>query len=278
MIVILDVQKNTDHSFKENLKSLFRPYKIHADIITKNELAVLHILYIQNRGRIRFNKIYEYTVGAPKTILCSDELSLKDTPFIRFESDEFNICMMKNFIVNMLQTADIPPSQLKISFFDPNAEYPLFAEKLLDYTSELTVVSNMPKFYENESERHMNERGISMIVSNSVSKLSPCDILISPSKINVNIPTTSSSLIFTGHKPLVNVKGTVITKYIPEFPAEYYEIKPDRTDGFYFLSALYTMCGEIELEKLIPVMCESGNAFFYKEQIVKRIKHNHSSD
>ena len=278
MLVILDVQKNYSNSFSDKVKSLFKPYKINSDIITKSELAVLYIRYIQKRGNIRFNKIYEYTVGAPKTILCSDKLSLNNTPFKRFESDEFNIQMMKNFITDILQTADIAPSKLKISFYDPNAEYPLFAEKLLNYTSELTVVSNMPKFYENESERHMNECGVSMIVSNSPEKLTPCDILIAPSTIKNPLPTMSSSIVFTGHKPLVSISGTVITKYLPEFPSEYTDIKPSCIDDFYFLSALYTLCGIIELEKLNPIMCESGNAFFYKEQIVKRIKYNHSSD
>lgn len=272
MLVILDVRKNEDDSFRDKIKSVFHPYKINADIITKNEIAVLHILYIQKRGHIRFNKIYEYTIGAPKTILCSDKISLKDTPFIRFESDEFNIQMMKNFIINALKSADIPPTQLKISFYDPNAEYPLFAERLLDYTSELTVVSNMPKFYENESDRHMNERGIPMIVSNSLSKLTPCDILIAPSKIKTKLPSVPSSLVFTSHKPLVNISGMVITKYIPEFPTEYYEIKPGHTDSFYFMSALYTLCGITELDKLMPIMCEGNNIILYKEQIVKKIK------
>ena len=274
MLVVLDVRKDELHSFMQKLKAIFCPYEINADIITQNDIAVLHIRYKQRRGSIRFNKIYKYTIGASKTILCDDNLSLAETPFTRFESDEFNIQMMKNFIFCILKSADIPPSELKISFFDPTAEYPLFAEKLLNYTSCLTVVSNMPKFYENESERHLNELGVSTIVSNSTEKLTPCDILICPSKIKVHLPTTTSSLIFTSHKPLVNVSGTVITRYIPEFPVKFKEIKPECVDDFYFLSALYTLCGITELEKLNPQKCECDTAQFSVEQTVKRIKTN----
>ncbi|MDD6489089.1 MAG: hypothetical protein PUG48_04670 [Clostridia bacterium] len=272
MLVVLDIRKDELHSFMQKLKAIFRPYEISADIIAKNDIAVLHIRYKQKRGSIRFNKIYKYTVGVPKTVLCSNDLSLTDTPFTRFESDEFNIQMMKNFICSALKTADIPPSELKISFFDPTAEYPLFAEKLLNFTSCMTVVSNMPKFYENESERHLNELGVSTIVSNSTEKLTPCDILICPSKIKVHLPTKTSSLIFTGHRPLVNVSGTVITRYTPEFPVKFKEIKPECVDDFYFLSALYTLCGITELEKLTPQSCECDTAKFSLEQTVKMIK------
>lgn len=272
MLVVLDVQKNKCCSFTDKIKSLFRPYEINADILTKNEIAVLYIKYLQKRGDIRFKKIYNYTIGAPKTILCKDDLSLINTPFSRFESDDFNIAMMKNFICTMLKKANIPPSELKISFFDPNAEFPLFAEKLLCYTSELTVVSNMPKFYENEAERHMNELGVSMIVSNSLKKLNSCDILICPSKIKVPLPTTSRSLIFTSHKPLVSVSGTVITRYIPEFPSKYNNIKPECIENLYFLSALYTLCGIIELENLEPLQCECNGSVFSQNQIIRHIK------
>lgn len=272
MLVVLDVRKTELNSFMQKLKAIFRPYEINSDIITDNETAVLHIRYNQKRGGIRFNKIYKYTVGAPKTILCNNDLSLADTPFTRFESDEFNIKMMKNFICSVLKIADIPPYELKISFYDPTAEYPLFAEQLLSYTSCLTVVSSMPKFYENEAERHMNELGVSTVVSNSIEKLTPCDILICPSTIKVNLPTTTSSLIFTSHRPLVNISGTVITKYTPEFPVKFKEIKPECVDDFYFLSALYTLCGMTELEKLNPKSCECDTAKFSIEQTVRKIK------
>lgn len=274
MLVVLDIRKDELRSFMQKLKAVFRPCEICADIICKNEIAVLHIRYKQRRGGIRFNKIYKYTVGAPKTVLCDNDLSLVDTPFTRFESDELNICMMKNFICSALKAADIPPSELKISFFDPTAEYPLFAEKLLNYTSCLTVVSNMPRFYENESERHLNELGVSTIVSNSIEKLTPCDILICPSKIKAHLPTATSSLIFTSHRPLVNVSGTVITRYVPEFPVQFKEIKPECVDDFYFLSALYTLCGITELEKLNPQYCECDTAKFSLEQTITRIKTN----
>ncbi len=272
MIVALNIVKSQNNSFFEKFKSVFKPYDIYTDIISRNDIKILYIKYIQKRKKVNFKKIYECTIGYPKTIICSDKISLENTSFKRFKSNDFNVVMMKNFIMDILKSSDIAPSRLKISFYDPNAEYPLFAEELLDYTSQLTIVSNMPRFYENESERYMNEHGISVIVSNSVSKLMPCDILIAPSEIKCIIPTASSSLIFTSYRPSVPVSGTVMTQYIPEFPYEYSDLKPDFVDGFYFLSALYTMCGLTKLEDLIPVMCESGNKFLYKEQIIKKLK------
>ncbi len=277
MLVSLEIQKIYCKTLQQKIKSFFRPYKIIKKITSDGDISVLNICYQQFHGNIKFKKIYDHTIGESKTILCSDDISLKGTPFTRFNRNEYNIKMMENFICNVLENCSEQCDNLKISFYDPNAEYPLFVEKLLKYTSQITIVSNMPKFYENESERMMREIGASYIVSNSVDKLSPCDILICPSKIKVHLPTVRDSLIFTAYKPLVSTSGVVVTKYYPSFPIKYMELKPECIDELYFLSALYTLCEKTHLEKLIPIRCGNENFDFLKEDVIHYIINNHHS-
>ncbi len=277
MLVVLDVQKIYSKDLKQKVKSFFRPYKITKKIVSNGDISILNICYKQYRGGIKFNKIYDHTIGESKTILCSDDISLKATPFKRFDRNEFNIIMMENFVCDILKKCCDNSNDIKISFYDPEAEYPLFVEKLLKYTSNITVVSNMPRFYENESERLMNTIGASPIVSNSLERLSPCNILICPSKIKVRLPTNQDSLIFTSYKPLVSTKGIVITKYYPEFPVKYIEIKPDCTDELYFLSALYTLCDKVNLAKLQPVKCGNESFDFLKDDLIHYITANCNS-
>ncbi len=274
MLIALEIQKMYNKTFKEKIKALFRHYTIEKNIKSCGDISVMNICYKQYHGDINFKKIYRCTVGESKTILCSDDISLKNTPFQRFNRNEFNLKMMENFVCDVLEQCTEQYDNLKISFFDPDAEFPLFAEKLLRYTSSLNVVSNMPRFYENESERVMNRTGASYIVSNSIERLAPCDILICPPKIKVHLPTTADTIIFTSYKPLVSTKGIVISRYYPEFPEKYLSIKPECTDGLYFLSALYTLCGKSGLGKLDTVKCGNEYFDFLKDDMIYYIMSN----
>lgn len=271
MLVVLEVQKIYSKDLKHKIKSFFHPYSITKKIMSKGDVSVLNICYQQYHGGIRFNKIYDHTIGESKTILCSNDISLKDTPFTRFNRNEFNIKMMENFVCDVLRQCADRCENLKISFYDPDAEYPLFAEKILEYVPSITVVSNMPRFYENESERMMNKIGASYIVSNSLERLAPCDILICPSKIKVHLPTARDTLIFTSYKPLVSTSGIVVTGYYPEFPQKYQDLKPDCVDELYFLSALYTLCDKVGLGNLMPIRCGNESFDFLKDDLIKYI-------
>ncbi len=272
MLIVLEVERESNNGIVKKIKSLFHPYEIKTKIKKQNKVSVLYIRYKAYRGEIRFKKIYELAIGAPKTILCSKDIVLDNSPFKRFDNNEFNVVMMQNFICSILKKADIPPEKLNIAYYDPMAENPLFAEKLLEYTSKLTVVSNMPKFYEKESERIADSIGVPLLVSNSPERLSGCDIVVCPQKIDMHLPVSENTIVFTSSKPAVSLKSAAIYEYFPEFPYKYKRLKSRNTDDIYFLSALYSLCGVKELSRLIPLKGGDGNVMFTSDRLVHRLK------
>lgn len=272
MLIVLEVEKENRKGIVRKIKSIFHPYEIRTRVRKQNKVSVLYIRYKAYSGEIRFKKIYELAIGAPKTILCSRDIVLDNSPFTRFENDEFNIIMMQNFICSILKNIDEAVENLKIAYYDPMAEYPLFAEKLLEYTSQLTVVSNMPKFYEKESERIAASIGVPLIISNSPEKLSGCDMLICPQKIDIHLPVSENTIVFTSAKPAVSLKAATIYEYFPEFPYKYKRLRTRNTDESYFLSALYSLCGVKELSKLIPEKSGDGNVIYTTDRLVHRLK------
>ncbi len=272
MMTLLNIEQVKNKNILDAFLSLFRPYSIETELKENDDASVLSITYLQRRGTVRFNKIYEHCIGRRKTILCDEKLNLFNTHFKRFNSLTFKKRLLENYICSILDSADFPPSELEISYYDPKAESPSFAEKLLKYTSRLTVVSNMPRFYENEAERLAEKYGASMLVSNSVEKLVPCSILIAPTIIKESLPTVSSSLIFTLKRPPIPVSGNIITDYTAALPEKYAALKPDFVDDIYFMSGLYSLCSAYELGEIIPTGC--GNQFdeFTNESMIRQIK------
>ena len=272
MLTVLEIERNNNKTFMQKIASLFHPYDISTTIKKHNKISVLCIKYRLNRGKIRYKKIYDYAICAPKTVICSNELELENTPFSRFESDEYARIMMQNAVCDILGRAAVSPNSLRIAYYDPMADAPLFTEKLSEFTSQLMVITNMPRFYEKESERLSESIGASFTVNNSPERLSDCDILICPKRIDTKLPVSEKTIIFTSSKPAVSLKGTVIYEFFPEFPYKYQRLKPESIDGVYFLSALYSLGGAKELAKLVPAACGDGQILYTAERLAQRIR------
>ena len=232
----------------------------------------MQIKYKRFRGRVNIQKIYPLTIGCCKTILCEKDTELGDSPLKRFEDNSFALEMMKNFVFDLLDKTDSSSRDLKISYYDPMGEHPSIAEKLLRFTPFLTVFTNVPKFYEKESERLADIYGASLIVTNTFEQLYDSNIFITSVPIDVPIQLSSECLVFSPSAPLVSVKNPVIYDYFTEIPYKYRRLKPDETDSFYFLSALYSLCEANDLLKIIPEKCADGNAVYSTERLIYRIQ------
>lgn len=272
MMTVLSIVKNEEMSRREKILSLIRPYKIRTEVRKSGKISVYHIEYRRRRGKIRFDKIYDSMIGKSKLILCDKNINLFNTPFRRFFSLSLNRQLMRNFIIDFLKQTEISPDNLKISYYDPQAEYPSLVEELIAYTNDLTVVTEMPKFYENESDRITEKSGASVMVSNNVSRLYPCDILICPTMIRKPISAAASTLIFTVCRPAVTVSGNIIYKYIADWPDYLKELMPDGIDEDYFMSGLYIIAKEKDLGKYIPFSCGDQFETYTKETIIRRLK------
>ncbi len=273
MLIVLDVKREKSLTLSRRLRSLFQPYEITARVKKQNKVTVLYLCYHAYRGEIRYKKLYEYAVGAPKTILCSQELDLSRTPFRRFESNALDKCLMQNFVLHLLRETGRLSQPLRIAYYDPMAENPAYLGKLLQETSALTVVSSMPRFYERESERLMEQWGVPLLVTNTPEGLSNCDILIAPDTITRHLPLSERTLVFTTARPAVSLKGTVIYEYFPEFPYRYQRLRAQTVAEGYFLSALYSLGGVKELAGLLPEKCGDGNTLYTADRLVQRLRH-----
>ncbi len=272
MLTVLKITNDTNLGTGKKIISLFKPYQIKTELRKCDDVEVNYINYILRHGNIRFDKLYNCCIGKRKTILCDNKISLEGSRLKRFTGIIFKKIMLDNFICSILEKANIPPTDIKISYYDPGAENPALAERLLSYCTNLTVVSDMPRFYENESERIAKTRGALFTVNNDVSALCPCDILIAPTIIKKPVPTSSNNIIFTVYPPASPVPGNIITDYFCDFPEKYISLTDDDIDDMYLLSALYSLCGIDSLAELIPHSCGGSGIKYSSDDIIRIIK------
>lgn len=269
---MLDIEDKRPKTMAGKLKSLLRPFEIEARVKKQSRISVMHIKYRRFRGRVNTGKIYPMTIGCCKTILCDEDTDLSGTSFRRFEDDSFSLEMMKNFVFELLEQTAVSPHEINISYYDPMGDHPSIAERLLKYTSCLTVLTNVPKFYEKESERLADIYGSPLIVANDPGKLYDSDIVITSSAVDAPMRLSSGCIVFSPSAPLVSMKNPVIYDYFVDIPYKYKRLKPDKTDTFYFLSALYTLCEANDLLKIVPKKCGDGGAVYSTERLISRIK------
>ena len=272
MLTLLTVEDKLPVRISERITALFRPYRIETEIQNAGDVRLMKMKYFRRRGEIDFDKIYEICIGKRKTLLCNKNIIPDDTPFSRFDDREFKCILMDNFICSVLENADISPSSLRISYYDPRAEYPSLVEKLTHFSSIMTVVSDMPRFYENEAERLAKEYGASVSVSNDTADLSPCDILISPAVIKESLPTMQETPVFTVEEPAAPCRGMIITDYHSALPEEYSALKNEEVNDEYILAALYSLCGKKELGKTVPFSCSNLTNVFTPDGATRMIK------
>ena len=272
MLTLLTAEEITAVNIKDKIKAVFRPYSITADIRRSGDISIMNINYRSRRGRIRFDKIYDLCIGKRKTLLCSRDIDLDGTYFRRFDDREFRTILMGNFICSVLEKADTPPSCLSICYYDPHAEYPSLLGRLTQFSDLITVISDMPRFYENEADRIAVENGAAVSVSNSAENLRSSDILIAPTLIEKNLPLSPETTVFTVAEPSVPCKGTVITDYHASLMQEYSQLRNDNFHDEYIMAAIYSLCGKKELAQTVPSSCSNNTDIFTLEGAVRLIK------
>ncbi len=272
MITVLNILKENEHTFSDRIKGLFFPYRIETELKRRGNISVYSLVYHRRRGDIRFDKIYEKCIGLNKVLLCDKNVNLFNTHFRRFESYGLQRRLMINYLCHILELAEISPDNLIISYYDPNGSHPSVLQELLEFTSDITVVTDMPAFYEKEAQRISDDNGAVIRVSNEISALYPCDILIAPDVIRKNIPTARSTLVFTVDRPYVPIKGNIIYRYPSDYPKELCELCPEGTELWYFMSAMYTICKQKQLGELVPDSCSDLYMTFSADMMIRQIR------
>ena len=271
MIVTLEIKDNRPKALIKKLKAVLKPCEINAKIKKQNRISVLQLTYKLFRGSPDMKKLSPFLRGCGETIVCNNCSNAELSPYKRFSSSEFAQAMMLSFIRELLSRTDCSLQKLRLAYCDPIGEYPDTAEALLEYCQELTVVTNMPRFYETVSERILRESGGTLIVSNTVDALRDCDIVICSEAPDIHFPLSPDAIVFSAKKPLVSLSNTVIYDYRTAVPYKYQRLRPDYIDEFSFLSALYSIEGVSSLARLVPSAAADGEDIYTAERLASRL-------
>lgn len=144
---------------------------------------------------------------------------------------------------------------------------PEFLLTVLEYSSDVAVVTQNCEPYYCVVSRAMDELGASAVVTKNISELADCTFIIAPDVIEENLPFRSDAVVLTVDCPKVPASGLVYYKYHFRMPNGFDEIKPDDLDEEYFCSALYTLGSQYELGSIVPMVCRN----FSSSQTVKSL-------
>lgn len=250
MITVLSVTDKPPQNIHEKIRAVFKPCTVSATQISEKNFSLLHIRYQRHRGGIRFKKIYPLALGSPKEIICSAELDLSGTPFVRFENHELTERLFFNAVRSIFKSLNFKPENLSLTLYDSEGKFSYFAEFLLQYAVDVTVITNATEFYEKEAHRYMDNFGASLRIQSQIN--GSVSFLVSPSRMGQTLPLEQNTLVFTPYKPSVGLNGLVFDKMTVQPPPIFQRLKPDEVDNLTFLSALYSLEFCRELGKLKP--------------------------
>ncbi len=270
MIVTLGIENKRPKELTKRLSTLFRPCRISARLRKQNRISVLQLKYELYRGKPDMKRLTPYLRNRDVEIVCSRENGYELAPYRRFECRDFARMMMLSLARDVL-TRSGSAQELRAALCDPTGSCPHIAEALTDICHELTVVTNRPEFYGGVSDRLYEERGASLIVSDSIDALHDCDILLCCDAPDIHYPLRRDALVLSAEKPLVALANTVIYDYRVAVPYKYQRLRPGYIDEFSFLSALYTLGGVKELASLVPSCGGDGENVYTAERLFARL-------
>lgn len=255
MLTILTIVSNSQSQWFRKLFSYFGPERPSVEIKTFGDFSFLHISCKPRNKKIPWRKIKKF-IPEDSQILCRSDITLPiKYNFRRFYAKRFHKILCKNAVLDVLSTANLDPSKLTISVYDPNASNFDIICALLPFSHQIRVVTNQIDRYTPKCDHLMEEFGVSLIVSNELDRLYPADILVAPDKICNKLPIKNYSLVFTSSRNAVPLHGIVYYDYKVLAPAAYAEACPRELEPEYFLAALHELCGISDLENISPHLC-----------------------
>ena len=275
MLTVLTVTQNRSKRVLKRLWSRIKPNSPKAKVLSKAGVLLLQITVTQeNRCKqIPVKKIKKMLGRGTREVLCRQDLSLPiDCGFHRYTSSLFMRRLCENGVLVALKEANCIPSSINVSLYDPKAIHSDMAEYLLRHCGSLRIITNHTDFYHRESDRLMEEYGASILVGDQMDWLSTCHVLVAPDKIRKRLQISPSTIVFTGEKPAVDIRGELYYRYKASLPEKYEELLPKELEPEYFMSALYELEKIHELGCLVPEYFVSNESCVSLEEISKHIK------
>lgn len=260
MPVVLRIIDEPQTNAVKKFFKIFIPNRPKVEKLEAEGVNLKSITYSKRNNKIPWKKISKIIREDSEYVLCNKGIRVPAIYGIqRFSSNELYRHLCENAVISVLDNLNINPSKINIALYDPRAAYSDLLEILLQYSSQISVVSNHIEFYENESTELMEEYGVAVLVSDNISSLDESHLVIAPDKVRVNLGLPNNTVLFTAEEPGLNLGCVVISGYKVNTPIKYKKLIPEDMEDEYFLSYLYSENKLYELATLIPVYCILDN-------------------
>ena len=257
MITALKVKvPENDEGINKIINKLKRD-KIESEIKRARGVSVRHITYTSYSGKIKLEKADRIIGEQRSQLLCDKNITFPtESGYRRFDSIEFSSRLCTNMALCVLMEYE-SPEKLKIGIYDKNGSNASFLFNVLEYCSNVAVVTQNVGEYRAVLDKALDELGASAVITENISELENCNFVIAPQVIEEKLPLKEDALVLTAGCPKVHNDGMLYYKYHFRMPNGFDMIKPDSFDEEYFCSALYTLASQYELGSIVPLVCRN---------------------
>ena len=257
MITALSVKVPEKTTGVNKLINKIRRDKVESTIKRARGVSVRHITYTSYSGKIKLEKT-DRIIGEQRTqLLCDKNLKFPlESGYKRFDCIDFSSRLCTNMALCVLMEYE-NPEKLKIGIYDKDGNNANFLYYVLEYCSNVTVVTHNTDEYKMVLDRALDELGASAVITESVSEIENCNFVVAPQIIEEQLPLKSDTLVLTAGCPKVHNNGMLYYKYHFKMPNGFDVLKPDALDEEYFCSSLYTLASQYELGSIVPLVCSN---------------------
>lgn len=271
MINVLTVKNEFKPGFFNIIKSLFSKNEIISKTAYFSNIKINYIIVNQKKMSIPWTKIKSFMNDDTQNIICEKSLVLPDTlGFSRSNDKPFNEILCVNSAKYVIQNLNSIPEKLKITLYDPFCEYHYILEDIIMFSRHIKIITNNVSDYLKNISPLIDAYGASIPISNKLSWISPCNILIAP-KINSKFYISSNTLTFTTENQVSDLNGIILNSYKLNVSSNISKLIPGEIPAESFIAALYNTKKFSKLSLITPDYCLSNNKIISINEIFRYV-------
>lgn len=271
MMNVLIVKNEIKPSFFNIIKSLFSKNEIVLKTAYFSNIKINYIIVNQKKMSIPWTKVKSFMNDDTRNIICEKSLVLPDElGFSRSDDKPFNEVLCINSAKYVIQNLNSIPEKLKIALYDPFCEYYHILEDIIMFSRHIKIITNNVNDYLKNISSLTDTYGVSIPISNKLSWISPCNILIAP-KINSKFYVSSNTLTFTTGNQASGLNGIIFNNYKLNVSSDISNLIPKEIPVESFIAALYNTKKFSKLNLIIPDCCLSNSKIIPINEIFRYV-------
>ncbi len=259
MIKLLRSEDSKSRGLKRLIEYIIGTAKTNTRTYEINGIRFMKTDYISTRKTVNYSKLYD-VINYGEYVLCDKNILNEHSEIRRFCDMSLKLRICERYILSILSDKDICSKRVKL--YDKYARYVEFAERLAGCCESLIIVTDMTGYYKKQTEKTIPDGKITIVECDDTL----CDIIIHEDKIK-ELSEDGAKIIFSAYESALKTNCLLINEYYPAFPDDYDILRPFGTDDMYFFCALYSLCGQVELEEMKTTKCGDGKGVFDSEYI-----------